>query len=90
MAQRISSWAIRGTKTSHTPPLQSATETESGPAMAWKLGKIAEDFPDVFCRALARVAASVTAPYPDRKFDGIFTITTELSPLASPAFEAGR
>lgn len=29
-------------------------------------------------------------PSEERKFDGIFTITTELSPLASPAFEVGR
>ena len=42
------------------------------------------------CRVLTRVSATVTAPYPDRKFDGVFTITTELSPLASPAFEVGR
>ncbi|KAI4274721.1 MAG: hypothetical protein LQ337_003720 [Flavoplaca oasis] len=41
-------------------------------------------------RVLARISASVTAPFPDRKFDGIFTITTELSPMASPAFEVGR
>ncbi|KAI4280796.1 MAG: hypothetical protein L6R38_004158 [Xanthoria sp. 2 TBL-2021] len=41
-------------------------------------------------RVLARISASLTAPFPDRKFDGIFTITTELSPMASPAFEVGR
>ncbi|KAL8834833.1 MAG: hypothetical protein Q9170_003575 [Blastenia crenularia] len=41
-------------------------------------------------KVLARISASVTAPFPDRKFDGIFTITTELSPMASPAFEVGR
>ncbi|KAL9603494.1 MAG: hypothetical protein Q9219_001181 [cf. Caloplaca sp. 3 TL-2023] len=41
-------------------------------------------------RILARISASITAPFPDRKFDGIFTITTELSPMASPAFEVGR
>ncbi|KAL9001543.1 MAG: hypothetical protein Q9169_000118 [Polycauliona sp. 2 TL-2023] len=41
-------------------------------------------------RVLARISASVTAPFPDRKFDGIFTITTELSQMASPAFEVGR
>ena len=29
-------------------------------------------------------------PYADRPLDGIFTITTELSPMASPAFEANR
>lgn len=41
-------------------------------------------------RVLAKVSAEVTATYPDRKFDGIFTISTELSPMASPAFEVGR
>ncbi|KAL9076549.1 MAG: hypothetical protein Q9161_000881 [Pseudevernia consocians] len=41
-------------------------------------------------RVLTRISASIAAPRPDRKFDGIFTITTELSPLASPAFESGR
>ncbi|TKX25452.1 exosome complex component RRP45 [Elsinoe australis] len=37
-----------------------------------------------------RISSTVTVPFPDRKFDGIFTISTELSPLASPAFEVGR
>lgn len=32
----------------------------------------------------------MTVPYADRPFDGIFTITTELSPMASPAFEVNR
>jgi exosome complex component RRP45 len=41
-------------------------------------------------RVLVRVSAEITKPFPDRKFDGIFTITTELSPMASPAFEVGR
>ena len=41
-------------------------------------------------RVVARISAEVTTPFPDRKFDGIFTINTELSPLASPAFETGR
>ncbi|KAL9002823.1 MAG: hypothetical protein Q9188_004285 [Gyalolechia gomerana] len=41
-------------------------------------------------RVLTRISASITAPFPDRKFDGIFTVTTELSPMASPAFEVGR
>ena len=36
------------------------------------------------------MSAEVTVPYPDRPFDGIFTITTELSPMASPAFEVNR
>jgi len=41
-------------------------------------------------RVTVQVSAEVTQPFPDRKFDGIFTITTELSPIASPAFEVGR
>ena len=41
-------------------------------------------------RVLAKVSCEVTAPYPDRKFDGIFIISTELSPIGSPAFEVGR
>lgn len=41
-------------------------------------------------RVLVQISAEVTKPLEDRKFDGIFTITTELSPLASPAFEVGR
>ncbi|MCJ1334336.1 hypothetical protein MMC10_011045 [Thelotrema lepadinum] len=41
-------------------------------------------------RVLARISAEVTQPFPDRRFDGIFTIVTELSPMASPAFETGR
>ena len=41
-------------------------------------------------RILAKVSAEVTVPYPDRPFDGVFTITTELSPMASPAFEVNR
>ncbi|RYP79147.1 hypothetical protein DL771_000125 [Monosporascus sp. 5C6A] len=41
-------------------------------------------------RILAKVSAEVTVPYSDRPFDGIFTITTELSPMASPAFEVNR
>ena len=41
-------------------------------------------------RVLAKVSCEVTVPYPDRKFDGIFIISTELSPIGSPAFEVGR
>ncbi|KEZ42443.1 Exosome complex component rrp45 [Scedosporium apiospermum] len=41
-------------------------------------------------RVLVKVSAEVAVPYPDRPFDGIFTITTELSPLISPAFEVNR
>ncbi|KAI7779397.1 hypothetical protein LA080_000877 [Diaporthe eres] len=41
-------------------------------------------------RVLARTSAEVTVPYPDRPFDGVFNIVTELSPMASPAFEVNR
>ncbi|KAA8564001.1 hypothetical protein EYC84_011999 [Monilinia fructicola] len=41
-------------------------------------------------RVLVNITAEVTSPFPDRLFDGIFTITTELSPMASPAFETNR
>ena len=44
----------------------------------------------VMIRVVTNISANITAPYPDRKFDGIFTITMELSPIASPAFEVGR
>lgn len=37
-----------------------------------------------------QISAEVTKPSEERKFDGIFTITTELSPIASPSFEIGR
>ena len=41
-------------------------------------------------RVIAQISAETTQPLPDRPFDGVFTITTELSPIASPAFEVGR
>ncbi|KIW10802.1 hypothetical protein PV08_10101 [Exophiala spinifera] len=41
-------------------------------------------------RVFVQVSAEVTKPQEERKFDGIFTITTELSPIASPAYENGR
>jgi len=41
-------------------------------------------------RVYVQVSAEVAKPLDDRKFDGIFTITTELGPIASPAFEVGR
>lgn len=41
-------------------------------------------------RVLTHVTAEVTSPFPDRPFDGVFTITTELSPMASPTFEVSR
>jgi exosome complex component RRP45 len=45
---------------------------------------------DFYLRILVKISAEVTKPFPDRPFDGVFTITTELSPMASPAFEVGR
>ncbi|KAL1839122.1 hypothetical protein VTJ49DRAFT_1853 [Mycothermus thermophilus] len=41
-------------------------------------------------KVLARATAELTVPYPDRPLDGIFTISTELSPMASPSFEVNR
>ncbi|KAI9712114.1 MAG: hypothetical protein M1820_001823 [Bogoriella megaspora] len=41
-------------------------------------------------RVFVRISCEVTVPFPERKFDGVFNISTELSPMASPAFEAGR
>ncbi|EMC99031.1 hypothetical protein BAUCODRAFT_146018 [Baudoinia panamericana UAMH 10762] len=41
-------------------------------------------------RVLCNVSCEVVTPYPDRKFDGVFTISCELGPMASPAFEVGR
>jgi len=41
-------------------------------------------------RVIARISVDVTTPLPERKFDGIFQIVTEFSPMASPAFEVGR
>ncbi|OAQ87189.1 3' exoribonuclease [Purpureocillium lilacinum] len=48
---------------------------------------------DVQCgktRVVAKVSAEVTVPYTDRPFDGIFTITSELSPMVAPSFEFNR
>jgi exosome complex component RRP45 len=41
-------------------------------------------------RVFVQISASVTKPSDNRKFDGVFTISTELSSLASPAYEVGR
>ncbi|KAF2248410.1 hypothetical protein BU26DRAFT_520091 [Trematosphaeria pertusa] len=41
-------------------------------------------------RVIARISVDVTTPLPERKFDGVFQIITEFSPMASPAFEVGR
>jgi exosome complex component RRP45 len=44
----------------------------------------------MLCRVLAKVSAEVTVPYSDRPFDGVFTITSELGPMAAPSFEVSR
>ncbi|KAL6697588.1 ribosomal protein S5 domain 2-type protein [Trichoderma pleuroticola] len=41
-------------------------------------------------RVLAKVSAEVTVPFPDRPFDGIFQITSELGPMVAPSFEVNR
>ena len=42
-------------------------------------------------RVTVRISCTVVAPLPDRKFDGILTISSEFfSPMTSPAYEAGR
>ncbi|KAK9451355.1 ribosomal protein S5 domain 2-type protein [Limtongia smithiae] len=41
-------------------------------------------------RVVARISAEVTQPRQDRPYDGLFIITTEISPMAAPTFEAGR
>ncbi|KAK9235172.1 ribosomal protein S5 domain 2-type protein [Lipomyces kononenkoae] len=41
-------------------------------------------------RVIARISAEITKPYPDRPYDGLFLISTEISPMAAPTFEAGR
>ncbi|KAK2592100.1 3'-5'-exoribonuclease [Conoideocrella luteorostrata] len=48
---------------------------------------------DVQCgktRVVAKVSAEVTVPFTDRPFDGIFSITSELSPMVAPSFEVNR
>ncbi|KAE8447106.1 hypothetical protein EG329_011090 [Mollisiaceae sp. DMI_Dod_QoI] len=41
-------------------------------------------------RILTKITSEVTTPYPERPFEGIFTILTELSPMAAPSFEPSR
>lgn len=41
-------------------------------------------------RVHVQISAEVTKPLEERKFEGVFTIVTELSPIASPAYEVGR
>lgn len=41
-------------------------------------------------RVLAQVSCEVTSPKQQRPSDGVLFVNVELSPMASPAFEAGR
>ncbi|RVX73466.1 hypothetical protein B0A52_03108 [Exophiala mesophila] len=41
-------------------------------------------------RVHVQISAEVTKPLEERKFEGLFTINAELSPIASPAYEVGR
>ncbi|KAK9381632.1 ribosomal protein S5 domain 2-type protein [Kockiozyma suomiensis] len=41
-------------------------------------------------RVIVRISAEVTQPRSDRPYDGLFVISTEISPMAAPTFEAGR
>ena len=41
-------------------------------------------------RVACRVSAELGRPYSDRPFEGVFTCTAEVSPMASTAFEVGR
>ncbi|QPH12330.1 hypothetical protein C2857_004465 [Epichloe festucae Fl1] len=41
-------------------------------------------------RVVAKVSAEVTVPFADRPFDGVFSISSELSPMVAPSFEVNR
>lgn len=43
-----------------------------------------------FCRVMAQVSCELVAPKESRPNEGILFFNIELSPMASPAFEAGR
>lgn len=41
-------------------------------------------------RVIAFVSGTIGRPRPDRPFEGSFTIHSEISPMASSVYEAGR
>ncbi|CDK29648.1 unnamed protein product [Kuraishia capsulata CBS 1993] len=41
-------------------------------------------------KAIVRISAQLAVPFEDRPYEGIFQISTEISPMAGPMFEAGR
>lgn len=42
------------------------------------------------CSVLAQVTATIVKPREDRPYEGYLQITSEISPMASSVFEAGR
>ena len=77
--------------------LQQNTRLDSRPFDAYRPISLA--FPGAYgqtdvrtgkTRVLCNITCEVITPYQDRKFDGVFTISCELSPLADPGFEVGR
>ncbi|KAH3676386.1 hypothetical protein WICMUC_002017 [Wickerhamomyces mucosus] len=41
-------------------------------------------------RVVARISAEISTPFEDRPFEGLFTVSTEISPMASAMFENQR
>ncbi|KAG4305689.1 hypothetical protein PORY_000599 [Pneumocystis oryctolagi] len=41
-------------------------------------------------RIFVRISAEITEPYPDKPYEGIFTIDIEMTPIVSSSFESGR
>lgn len=41
-------------------------------------------------RVIAQVSAEVVKPLADRPYEGFVNLTTEISPMASAVYEAGR
>ncbi|MBW0483073.1 hypothetical protein O181_022788 [Austropuccinia psidii MF-1] len=57
--------------------------------------RLSEDGDSVECllgktRVSAHVSANLVKPKPDRPFEGLFHVSSEINPLASSAFESGR
>lgn len=61
-------------------PIITLSKTEYG-YVEVKLGKT---------HLAVRVSCEISKPFSDRPFEGIFTINSEVSPMASPFFESGK
>ncbi len=46
--------------------------------------------PHVFIRVIAQVDAQMVKPAPERPYEGVITIVSELSPMTSTEYEPGR